>query len=859
MARPADRPARPRFLALITLVALLPPPSLGQQGDKAGEEQRDLPADLEVPPAPVLRPEDGLRSLTVQPGFRVELVAAEPLIEDPVAIQFDPDGRLWAIEMVGFMSDVDGSRELAKVGKIVILDDTDGDGVMDRRSVFLDHLILPRALALAFGGALVIEPPDLNFYKDEDGDGRVDLMQHLLDGFAGLDSPEHAGNALTYGIDNWIHMSQHGLRVRFDGVGTQTQPTPGHGQWGLARDDEGRFYYTTNSDPLRTDLVPLHYARRNPALPGLIGVNERILDDFSVWPTRMTTGVNRGYQPATLNDAWRLNQFTAACGPAIYRGARFPQEFHGDAFICEPSGNLVKRCQIEEDPKTGALTARNAYDGAEFLVSTDERFRPVNATTGPDGGLYIVDMYRGILQHKVFMTSFLRKQVIDRGLDKPVGLGRIYRVVPDTDASPQPRPALSSATDDELVATLSHPNGWWRDTAQRLLVERPAIAIQDSLRALANGPDSLGGLHALWTLEGIAALTFEDAADACGHEDPLRRIHGLRLLETLRDQEIFRDLDAALAVVSKLTRDPNERVRVQATLSLGAFDSEAALRERVLIATQSSNHRPTRSALLSGLRGRETWLLEQLFDHPAWVDDRDGRDAVIKGLSDCALRSRDPRAAADLIELAIREDGHAWQRGLLLEAVRASLRLDSKNPRHMQVSRPPRGLAERIAAGPDGDSEALSAIENRLQWPGRELADDDYVWSEEEQALRPLGSQLYASVCANCHQKDGRGLPGIAPSLAESEWVLGSEQRLIRILLHGLSGPLEVDGQHFNADMPKAAAPSDRQIAAILTFVRSSFENNARPIAPDQVRAIRDDTRGRTLPWTAPDLLKIDE
>ena len=209
-----------RTMRLLVLSILLPAASaLAQQGDRAGEHQAPLPADLAVPPAPPLSAQDAMSSFVVADGLRVELVAAEPLVIAPVAMEIGPDGRMWVVEMPGYMNDVSGSDELEPTGRIVILEDLDQDGRMDTRTVFLDELVLPRAVAIVPGGALVVAPPNLLHAIDHDGDGRADSTIVLDDTFAGRASREHAGNGLRYGMDNWLHCSQHPWEYRFiDGV-----------------------------------------------------------------------------------------------------------------------------------------------------------------------------------------------------------------------------------------------------------------------------------------------------------------------------------------------------------------------------------------------------------------------------------------------------------------------------------------------------------------------------------------------------------------------------------------------------------------------------------------------------------------
>jgi len=847
-----------RALVLAALafgLTLAAPDSFAQAGDNPGEAQPDVPEEWLDFESPVLSPKEALKSIVVKPGFRVELVASEPLIEDPVAMAFDGSGRMWVVEMRGFMPDAEGENEHAPVGRIVILDDEDGDGRMDTSTVFADRLVLPRAIGLAYGGAIVIEPPDLLFMRDENGDDRADLVLHLASGFAGLQNPEHAGNGLMHGIDNWIHLSQHPERFRFDGENIQSQPTPGHGQWGITKDDVGRIFYTTNSDPLRADLVPLHYASRNPDLGRLIGVNERMVHDFSVHPIHLTPGINRGYQEHMLDEG-RLTRFTAACGPVIYRGDLFPEAFHGDAFVCEPAGNLVSRFTLVERDD-GTLVGERAYESSEFLASTDERFRPVNAYNGPDGGLYIVDMYRGVLQHRIYMTSFLRAQVEERGLETPLGLGRIYRIVPD-DASVGGTRDLSNARNEELAALLESPNGWRRDTAQRLLVERRASDVAPQLRALATeSADVVPRLHALWTLEGVGALTIDDAIRACASREALLRIHGLRLLERWIDDP------RAVDVVASMIDDAAPDVRVQAALSLGDAAPETSLDLLERIVSLHADHRPTRSAVLSSLNDREIELLARLLLRDDWASPEAGRRTMVEVLLGCITRSGRPAEFRRLCELAVdREAVNEWQSSAILASLASAQRLTTERPRFLMLDREPSGWREHVERASPGSSTSGSdgraaKIDRFLFWPGREDVDRTAgarPLTTAERARFERGRRLYLSVCRSCHQADGRGQPGTAPTLVGSEWVLGPEERLARILLHGMTGPIEVDGVEFDADMPRSPLAEDEQIAAILTYVRRAWGNDADPVDAAAVARVRRDTAGRREPWTVEEL-----
>lgn len=838
-------------IALVVVALAIPSMALAQAGDRADEPQPDLPEAWRLPPAPVLSPESALKAFVTEPGFRVELVAREPLVEDPVAMAFDEDGRLWVVEMRGFMPTVDGEGELDPVGAIAVLEDTDGDGRMDRRHVFLEHLVLPRAVAPAHGGALIISPPDLLFARDTDGDGRADNVRVLASDLGGLTNPEHAGNGLVRGIDHRFHLSQHPRRYRFDGDTLVEEPTPGHGQWGLAMDDVGRFYYSPNSDPLRADLVPLHYGSRNPNLGSLAGVDERVVHDMRVWPIRPTPGVNRGYQKDFLTPDARLVNVTAACGPAIERGGVFPPSHRGNAFVCEPSANLIKRYVLSEEPD-GRLTGRPAEEGREFLASTDERFRPVNLCFGPDGAMYVVDFYRGILQHRVFMTTFLRKQIFERGLDRPVGLGRIWRIVPEGYVY-RPPPVLSHAADALLVADLAHPVGWRRDTAQRLLVERKAKDIAPALVSLiAESPSREAVIYALWTLDGIDSLTPGAVHGALASPDPWVRVHALRLLE--------RDVldDDAFALAAGRMEDESPIVRVQAALTVGARTDEPATAALHAALNANAGDRRFRSAVFTGLAGRERLFLTRLLTDPAWQTRRTGFGETVSTLADCIFRANDPTAITRLIEEAADPANPEWARQSLLSRVAAAQRLDTSYPRTLTLASEPRGWAA-LRAGDNQLAALAGRIHARLSWPGHNEQPRARVLTADENDAFRRGQRLYDAFCFSCHQENGRGQPGVAPSLVGTEWVLGPPERLIRIMLHGLRGPVEVDGMTFNGDMPRSPAGGDEQIAQLLTFIRRSWGNTADPVSPELVRQVRKTNSDRVDPWTVAELRAVDQ
>ncbi|NBW87436.1 MAG: hypothetical protein EBR23_11580, partial [Planctomycetia bacterium] len=538
---------------------------------KAGEAQPAVDATLVIPPAPVLTPEAERATFKLAPGFRVELVAQDPLVGDPVTMQFGPDGRLWVVEMHGFMPNVEGTGEREPVGDVAVLEDTDGDGRFDKRTVFLDKLILPRALALVGDGVLVAEPAHLWFCRDTNGDGVCDQKTEVAADYGNTNNPEHNANGLMWALDNWIYSANFTARYRYDGGGKFTRDlTITRGQWGISQDDTGRIYYNSNSDPLRIDYVPSAYLARNPRFAAA-GTNVRLAPgNLRVWPGRITPGINRGYK--TLDREGKMYEVTAACGPVVYRGGLFPAEFRGDAFIAEPAGNLIKRIKLTE--QDGALLGANAYEGSEFLTSTDERFRPVNLFNGPDGALYVVDMYRGVIQHRIYVTSFLRRQIEERGLEKGRGYGRIWRIVPDGAPKPDFRLDLARAPSAALVGRLADANGWVRDTAQRLLVERRDPSAAQALAALAVDAHqpALARLHALWTLDGVGGPDRATVMAALDDADVRVQAAAIRLAE--RFLKTPGDAELVSRLAAKTRGGP--AVRLQLALSLPEANTKAA-------------------------------------------------------------------------------------------------------------------------------------------------------------------------------------------------------------------------------------------------------------------------------------------
>ncbi|QCR24979.1 c-type cytochrome [Pontibacter sp. SGAir0037] len=469
-----------------------------------GEVTQAEAARVSLESSPVVAPEKSIDLMQVAEGFEVKLVAAEPLVSTPVALTFDHNGRMWVVEMEGYMPDTVGTGEEVPTGKVVILEDSNQDGVADKRKVFLDSLVLPRAICLIEQGILVAEPPSLWYYEImNDKPGKKTLVDAA---YAEGGNVEHQPNGLLRAMDNWIYNAKSDKRYRKVGDKWVIEKTHFRGQWGIAQDNYGRLYYNNNSENVLGDYFAPGLGATNKNQRGVAGYNEKVIADKRVYPIRPTPGVNRGYMEDILDDSLRLINFTAASSPLVYRGDLFGKAYASNVFVAEPAANLIKRNILDE--KGYVINGKQAYEGKEFLASIDERFRPVSLYNAPDGSLYVVDMYRGIIQHKTYLTTYLKKEIGRRDLTQPLSYGRIYRIAPK---KKEAEPVKLSEKPAELVKHLAHTNGWVRDKAQQMLVDGHYTQAIPALReVIAKQGNSLQAMHALWTLEGLGALQPEE-------------------------------------------------------------------------------------------------------------------------------------------------------------------------------------------------------------------------------------------------------------------------------------------------------------------------------------------------------------
>jgi mono/diheme cytochrome c family protein/glucose/arabinose dehydrogenase len=753
--------------------------------------------------APERSAEDSLKTIVVPPGYRVELVAKEPLVQDPILIDFDADGRMWVVEMPAFAAG-EGMRDSREgICRVVVLEDLDDDGTMDRRTVFADKLVLPRAIKTLATGALVGEPPHLWWMRDTNGDLKMDEKTLVSDTFGTLEkNPEHNANSLIWGLDNWVYTSEHDWHLRFKGGRFEVMPTLNRGQWGGSIDDAGRVFRNVNSSPLFVDFTLARYFMRNPSVVQTRGLYESLisLQDAEVWPVRPSRGVNRGYRDQVFREDGSSRIMQSAATPVVYRGDRLPAELRGGVFVTDCTTNMLHWFVVDDDGR-GRLTARNGFKTGEIFASRDERLRPVSAASAPDGTLYVVDMYRGVVQDAAYQTEYLRDYIRRNQLARPNNRGRIWRLVHETTRRDH-KPALSKETPAGLVAYLAHPNGWWRDTAQQLLVQRGDRAVVPALKELLrSAPDWRTKLHALGTLGGLDALDVE--------------------------------------ALQPLYSDPSPDVRAWAIRW-----SEPWLAE--------PGHPLAADAVVSGLSGMEADVLDQLLEH---ADNAEAAEGVAM-LAGALARSRSAAALSPLVEKAATTTRPPWQRAALLRGIDAGLgpgeRAEGAGPRAASPPPPvrlPAPLASltRLASEPGEIGRLATAVAARLDWPGKPAPRIEAVPLTADENMRfEAGRKLYGNTCQSCHGPDGRGLAKQGPSLVGSPLLVGDAGVPIRIVLAGKEGEIGL--------MPPLAALDDTELASVLTYVRRAWGNTASAVAPDAVKEVRGLTKPRTRPWTAEEL-----
>ncbi len=631
-------------------------------------QQSDSPIDKSV--------KNALSTFELDSTFQIELVAIEPLVADPVAMEIDEVGRLYVVEMHGYPLDKSGT------GRVKLLADTDGDGRMDESTVFADNLMLPTGILRWKKGVLVTDPPHVLYLEDTDEDNKADVRDTLLIGFA-VSNPQHNFNTPVLGLDNWIYLAHEpavttqlykekfgdpgseiffpdlpngprlpensgGRSVRFRPDTHQLEMLSSRTQFGHAFDNWGHYFLVSNSRHIYQEVVASRYLERKPELP--VADATQSLPDHGDAPEVFPITTNPEHQLLT-----NIGIITSACGLTAYQGGVFPPAFDSVTFVAEPVNNLIHADRLTDRSTT--FTASRLYPEKEFLASTDAWFRPVNMYIGPDGALYVVDYYRQIIEHPEWMAEEVVKSgALYNGTDQ----GRIYRITPKgtKPAEWTKGKLLKDASDEELVEALAHPNIWWRRNAQRLLLDRNSTATLPLLAQMAKNKEAtLGRLHALWTLEGLGKLSPALIVQALQDPVPGNRENAIKLAE-LHLNEAPSLTDALLA----LQEDADPKVRFQLLCTLGFLDTPPVAEARQKLLFKDLQDEWVQVAALSAVSTQEDALLDAVLAR--FQEDNLAYASLVERLSAMSAAEED---AYRLIEKATAPVAarSAWQAPML--------------------------------------------------------------------------------------------------------------------------------------------------------------------------------------------------
>jgi putative membrane-bound dehydrogenase-like protein len=569
-----------------------------------------------------LSPADSLKAMRLSDDFRVELFAAEPEVMSPVEMVFDEDGRIYVAEMLDYPEDPPPGKPARS--RIRRLEDSDGDGKVDRASTFADQVLAVSGIMPWKGGLIVTSAPDILFMKDDNGDGKADTRKVLYTGFPRVNQEGRITNP-RLAIDNWIYFANagsngtikspdhpemppvlvRGADFRFNPTNGKFEAASGPAQYGIGIDDWGNRFITQNTTHIRHVVIPMEYVARAPLLE--VAATAQDISDHGrpsapmfpltgpqEWRQQRTKLRQQRYDENNLGRTEQLSGwFTAASGGTVYLGDVFPKEYVGNVFTGDVSGNLIHRDVLTPDGATFA--AHRAKDKIEFLASTDVWFRPCNFANAPDGNLYVMDIYRQVIETPESIPEEIRKKI---DFYKGDTMGRIYRIVPNKPLRKRDlKPALGKLGTAELVKELASTNGWHRQTAQRLLLERQDPDAIPYLRVMAGNANSPEGrVRALWLLNSFSALDPPLIISALKDSDPRIREQALRLSEA--------DLDRAKPIADAVlltAKDPNPRVQFQSALTLGQLKNKGAFDALLHIAHARSSDQWFRLAILSSV------------------------------------------------------------------------------------------------------------------------------------------------------------------------------------------------------------------------------------------------------------------
>lgn len=590
-------------------------------------------AKKEVPKSP-LTPEESLQQTVVHPDFELQVVASEPNIINPVAVAFDETGVLWAVEMTDYPHGPQPGEEAKS--RIKLLRDQDQDGFYETATVFADKLLFATGVQPWKGGLIVTLAGKVQYMKDTDGDDKADLVETWFTGFK-EDNSQLRANHPTLGLDNHIYIANglrggsviathpewkkkaeqvpiNGLDFRFHPLTGKYESISGIGQFGLTFDDYGNRFVCSNRNPNKHIVLENRYLKRNPYL----AVKSVYHDVSPDGEDSRVYAISRTWTTSTLH----AGQFTAACGVTIYRGGLFPHSFYGNSFTCEPTANLVHRDVLT--PMGATYDSKYGRDQVEFIASRDEWFRPVNLANGPDGALYLCDMYRAVIEHPQFMPAELKERSdLNDGIDR----GRIYRIVPKgTKIDKRVYTSLKDATPEQLVAALSSENAWQRETASRLIFERQNASIQPQLEQLvSSGKTEQSRILALWALEGLGKLS--DTLIETALKDKAQRVvaQAVKLSEPRLSQN-----EQLKTKVLSLVKSADAPLRFQLAISLGeAKDGPSAVDQLASLMLNGAADPFTRAAVLSSAPEQTVEIFTSFLKQLQASDERQATQAGI--------------------------------------------------------------------------------------------------------------------------------------------------------------------------------------------------------------------------------------
>jgi mono/diheme cytochrome c family protein/glucose/arabinose dehydrogenase len=584
----------------------------GRRGGGGGQLDDPINAGIDwtkQPPVLPKTPAEQLKQFILPPGYRLELVLSDPIIQEPTAIAFDGNGRMFVVEDRSYMLDLDMSGQLDPISRISLHVDTDNDGVYDKHTVFVDNMVFPRFVT-PFGPDTILtkesNAQEVWKYTDTNRDGVADKKELFDTGYGRLANIEGQEAFLTWTLDNWMYSTYNAFRARWTPHGVIKEPTGSNrGEWGVTQDDDGKMWFESGAPG-----VPVSF--QFPIVYGNFTVPDELEPDFRIpWGAPVRVADMQGGLNATRMPDGSLKSVTGSAGNDIYRGHRLPKDLVGAYLYGEPVGRIVRRIHVEK--KDGLTFLHNAYPNNEFIKSLDPLFRPVDVTTAPDGTVYITDMYHGIIQVGNFVGpgTYLRARVQQYDLDKVIHKGRIWRLVYDgvkPDRSDRLRrdrvvPRMHSETPAQLVRHFNHPNGWWRDTAQQLLVLEQDKSVVAALQVMARSSKNLlARFHAMWTLEGLGALKPALVRQLMEDPEPRMRIQAIRASETL-----FKAGDRSFAAdYTRLTKDSSVDVVIQALLTINRWRAPdaAAITKATMESNQARGVQLVATTLLNPPAGR---------------------------------------------------------------------------------------------------------------------------------------------------------------------------------------------------------------------------------------------------------------